>query len=158
MSSGGYAASSSGCVTRPRAQIVVNQIDLTTLQLRTRQFRYDDNLTLRAVRASAGITLRPGNPVQNAFAESLNGRFRDECLNEHVFHDLAMARRIIEAWWLDYNACRPHSSLGGLVPKIGPARAGDKGDYSSSVCELLHTRVARYSAPIGFFGDETQPA
>jgi putative transposase len=32
-----------------------------------------------------GITLHfiaPGKPVQNAYAESLNGRLRDECLNE----------------------------------------------------------------------------
>jgi putative transposase len=60
--------------------------------------------------------IAPGKPVQNAFVESLNGRFRDECLNEHVFRGLAMARRIIEAWRLDYNACRPHTSLGGLAP------------------------------------------
>ena len=42
--------------------------------------------------------IAPGKPVQNAFVESLIGRFRDECLNEHVFHGLPMARRIIEAW------------------------------------------------------------
>jgi putative transposase len=60
--------------------------------------------------------IAPGKPVQNAFVESLNGRFRDECLNEHVFRGLPIARRIIEAWRLDYNACRPHTSLGGLTP------------------------------------------
>ena len=60
--------------------------------------------------------IAPGKPVQNAFVESLNGRFRDECLNEHVFRGLPMARRIIEAWRLDYNAWRPHTSLGGLAP------------------------------------------
>src|SRR6188472_4289678 len=60
--------------------------------------------------------IAPGKPVQNAFVESLNGRFRDECLNEHVFRDLPMARRIIEAWRLDYNGYRPHTSLGGLTP------------------------------------------
>jgi len=60
--------------------------------------------------------IAPGKPVQNAFVESLNGRFRDECLNEHVFRGLPMARRIIEAWRLDYNAARPHTSLGGLTP------------------------------------------
>jgi transposase InsO family protein len=42
--------------------------------------------------------IAPGKPVQNAFVESFNGRFRDECLNEHVFRGLPMARRIIEAW------------------------------------------------------------
>ena len=60
--------------------------------------------------------IAPGKPVQNAFVESLNGRFRDECLNEHVFRGLPMARRIIQAWRLDYNADRPHTSLGGLTP------------------------------------------
>ena len=57
--------------------------------------------------------IAPGKPVENAFAESFSGRFRDECLNEHIFHGLPMARRIIEAWRLDYNACRPHTILGG---------------------------------------------
>ena len=60
--------------------------------------------------------IAPGKPVENAFVESFNGRFRDECLNEHVFRGLPMARRIIEAWRRDYNVCRPHTSLGGLVP------------------------------------------
>ena len=33
-----------------------------------------------------GVELRfiePGKPTQNAFVESFNGRFRDECLNQH---------------------------------------------------------------------------
>ncbi|WP_129609178.1 MULTISPECIES: IS3 family transposase [Rhodoplanes] len=60
--------------------------------------------------------IAPGKPVQNAFVESLNGRFRDECLNEHVFRNLPAARRIIEAWRRDYNGHRPHTSLGGLTP------------------------------------------
>ena len=66
-----------------------------------------------------GITLafiRPGKPVENAFVESFNGRFRDECLNEHWFTSLADARQIIESWRCDYNQTRPHSSLGGLTP------------------------------------------
>jgi putative transposase len=67
--------------------------------------------------------IAPGKPVQNAFVESLNGRFRDECLNEHVFRGLPMARRIIEGWRLDYNACRPHTSLGGLAPNEFAARS-----------------------------------
>jgi len=58
-----------------------------------------------------------GKPVQNAFIESFNSRLRDECLNEHLFDTLAEARQIIEAWRLDYNCARPHSSLDKLTPK-----------------------------------------
>jgi putative transposase len=54
--------------------------------------------------------------VQNAFVESLIGRLRDECLNEHVFRSLLAARRILHAWRTDYNGSRPHTSLGGLTP------------------------------------------
>jgi len=61
--------------------------------------------------------IAPGKPQQNGFAESFNGRLRDECLNEHVFSSLAEARHIIEAWRIDYNGVRPHSSLGYLTPK-----------------------------------------
>ena len=60
--------------------------------------------------------IEPGKPVQNAFNESFNSRLRDECLNEHVFLSLAEARATIEAWRLDYNQRRPHSSLGALTP------------------------------------------
>jgi len=59
----------------------------------------------------------PGKPQQNGFIESFNGRFRDECLNEHWFLSLADARRIIEDWRIDYNQNRPHSSLGNLTPE-----------------------------------------
>ena len=61
--------------------------------------------------------IEPGKPVQNAFIESFNGSFRDECLNQHWFRDLRDARRTIEAWRIDYNQVRPHSSLGNLTPE-----------------------------------------
>ena len=60
--------------------------------------------------------IAPGKPQQNGFVESFNGRFRDECLNEHLFSSLAGARQIIEAWRIDYNTERPHTSLDGLTP------------------------------------------
>jgi putative transposase len=60
--------------------------------------------------------IAPGKPMQNGFVESFNGRLRDECLNEHLFANLNHARRIIEAWRIDYNTERPHTSLGGLTP------------------------------------------
>jgi len=60
---------------------------------------------------------RPGKPTDNAFIESFNSRFRQECLNQHWFLSLEDAKRKIEDWWRDYNSHRPHSSLGYLTPK-----------------------------------------
>lgn len=60
--------------------------------------------------------IAPGKPTQNALIESFNGRLRDECVNEHIFDGLAHARRVLAAWRADYNAVRPHTSLGGLTP------------------------------------------
>lgn len=61
--------------------------------------------------------IRPGKPIENAFAESFNGRLRDECLNQHWFTSLEDARMKIENFRIDYNTQRPHSSLGNLTPK-----------------------------------------
>jgi putative transposase len=61
--------------------------------------------------------IRPGKPIENAYAESFNGRLRDECLNENWFLSLKHAREVIEAWRKDYNEARPHSSLDGLTPQ-----------------------------------------
>lgn len=67
--------------------------------------------------------IAPGKPTQNGFVESLNGRFRDEWLNEHLFRGMAAARRIIEEWRIDYNEHRPHTSLRGLTPNQFAARS-----------------------------------
>jgi len=66
-----------------------------------------------------GIAIRfiqPGKPTQNAFIESFNGRFREECLEAHWFTSLRHAREVIEAWRLDYNEVRPHSAIGDRTP------------------------------------------
>ena len=60
--------------------------------------------------------IEKGKPTQNAFIESFNGKFRDECLNEEWFTSIAQARSIIEAWRIDYNNERPHNGLNGLSP------------------------------------------
>lgn len=67
--------------------------------------------------------IAPGKPQQNGFMESFNGKLRDECLNEHVFSSLVEARRIIEAWRVDYNTVRPHRSLGQQTPAAYAAAA-----------------------------------
>ncbi len=54
---------------------------------------------------------RPGKPTDNAFVESFNGHFRQECLDQHWFASLEEARQIIEAWRIEYNTERPHQAL-----------------------------------------------
>ena len=60
--------------------------------------------------------IAPGKPMQNGYVESFNGKFRDECLNQHWFVSLAHARVLIEAWRMDYNVVRPHSALDNQTP------------------------------------------
>lgn len=85
--------------------------------------------------------IRPGKPIENAFVESFNGKFRDECLNEHWFASIVEARTLIEAWRVDYNTVRPHSALAGQTPqqfanftegarRLTPARADLKSTKS----------------------------
>jgi len=70
---------------------------------------YENNVKLRFI--------QPGKPTQNAYIESFNGKFRDECLNDNVFVSLQNAREIIESWRVDYNTARPHSSLNDKTPE-----------------------------------------
>jgi putative transposase len=78
----------------------------------------------------SGVTLdfsEPSKPTDNAFIESFNGRFRDECLNHHDFESLEGARATAEAWRADYNEHRPHSALGNLAPReFAASKAGIK--------------------------------
>lgn len=66
-----------------------------------------------------GMDVQPiaaGKPTQNAYIESFNRKFRDECLNDHYFNNLVHARAVIGAWRRDYSEARPHSSLGRIPP------------------------------------------
>ena len=74
--------------------------------------------------------IQPGKPVQNAYVDSFNGKFRDECLNENWFINLTDAMELIEAWRQDYNSNRPHSSLGNMTPE----------EYAVSVSSLPEAR------------------
>ena len=62
------------------------------------------------------ILIELGRPMQNGYIESFNGKFRDECLNEHWFESLPQARRIIADWRQDYNEVRPHSACKRMPP------------------------------------------
>ena len=60
--------------------------------------------------------IEPGSPWENPFVESFNSRARDELFNVEEFATLLEAQVVVEAWRIEYNTYRPHSSLGDLTP------------------------------------------
>ena len=87
------------------------------------------------------ILIEPGRPMQNGYIESFNGRFRDECLNQHCFETLQQARTVITEWRRDYNEVRPHGSIGRIPPARFAAqhrqRAGDAAHPFTSVNDQI---------------------
>lgn len=67
--------------------------------------------------------IQPGKPTQNAFVESLNGKFRNECLNQYWFRTLEEAIQRIDHWRHHYNTERPHSSLKYMTPVAFASKA-----------------------------------
>src|SRR5690349_8976944 len=90
------------------------------------QWAYRNGVDLKLIQA--------GKPTQNAYIESFNGKFRDECLNEHWFATLAEARVLINEWRRDYNERRPHSALQYETPAEFAARA-----RNAWLCERANT-------------------
>lgn len=68
------------------------------------------------------LSIEPGGPWQNGYAESFHSRLRDEFLAVEEFESLTAARRLSVSWRDDYNPYRPHSSLGYLTPVEFSAR------------------------------------
>jgi len=102
---------------RPAALQVDNGTEFTSRVVD--QWAYEQGVELHFI--------TPGQPVENAYIESFNGKFRDEGLNEHWFLSLAEAREKIEAWRRDYNQVRPHSALGYQTPEEFAAQAAARG-------------------------------
>jgi len=68
---------------------------------------------------------RPGKPTDNGLIESFNGRLRDEFLNTHEFVTMQDVRKRLKTWKDDYNAERPHGSLGHSTPsEFAKTRSG----------------------------------
>jgi putative transposase len=99
--------------------------------------------------------IAPGKPQQNAFAESFNGRLRDECLNETLFTSLAQARAILMALQRDYNEVRPGATAGAFaaisavivnasLPSVGsPGEFGSADTVRPRHGQELHKLLAR---------------
>ncbi len=73
------------------------------------------------------IPVAAGSPWENGYIESFHSRLRDEFLERVEFEDVADARA--KAFWYrrEYNAVRPHSSLGYATPKEFSAACDQKG-------------------------------
>ena len=86
-----------------------------------------------AERGAKTIYITPGSPWENAYIESFNDKFRDECLNMHVFTDGRHAQDVIEAWRNEYNTERPHSSLNYRTPSEFAAHWRNSGRPTASL-------------------------
>lgn len=86
--------------------------------------------------------IAPGNPTQNGFIESFNGRMRDELLNESLFFGLEHARAKIKLWVDDYNNTRPHSALGYIPPVAYAAKLAATGGRLRNPDQLRRPPVA----------------
>ena len=91
--------------------------------------------------------IEPGKPMQNGHVESFNGRFRDECLSQIHFVNVARARIEIELWRVDYNEVRPHSALGYETPAAfgaaartprAPLAGSCRGPWEGAACRAEH--------------------
>ena len=97
--------------------------------------------------------IAPGKPTQNAFAESFQGRMRDECLNEHLFFSMNHARAVIAGWVEDFNTARPHSAIGYMTPAayaatLNPQRAPAlRHPESSAPMPVATVALTRNSQP-----------
>jgi putative transposase len=67
------------------------------------------------------LLIEPGKPMQNGYIESFNGKFRDECLNQHGFTSLAQARDVVAQW-------RRDTSRGRMPPAQFAANYGAQYD------------------------------
>ena len=90
--------------------------------------------TLQAWLGESGarmIYIAPGHPWENGYAESFNGKLRDECLNEEVFWGEQHAQVIVERWRRQYNEERPHSALGYRTPAEVAGQAEERPGLTS---------------------------
>ncbi len=79
------------------------------------------------------LYITPGSPWENPFIESFNDKFRDECLNLHVFVDGRHAQTVVEAWRTEYSEERPHSSLNYMTPAEFAGQCRNSGRPTASL-------------------------
>lgn len=70
------------------------------------------------------IPVAAGSPWENGYIESFHSRLRDEFLEREEFESVTDARAKGSWFRREYNAVRPHSSLGYVTPKEFSAACG----------------------------------
>lgn len=96
---------------------------------------------------SKTIYIEPGSPWENPFIESFNGKLREECLNWYEFVNTHEAQEIVEAWRIEYNTYRPHSSLNYLTPTEFARQCETIAEHS--VCSLVTVEQEPYPLTVG---------
>ena len=91
--------------------------------------------------------------MQNTFIESFDGRLRNECLNKHLFANLAAARRIIEAWRIDYNTRQLDKSLAGSHRQSLQLAFATGTTTTDSPSERSHSGASQNAHPVAACGD-----
>ncbi len=115
---------SSYTLRQPGQDVILTLLRLMRLYGKPEHIRSDNGaeFTARSVmrwlrdEAIGPAFIAPGNPWQNGFVESFNGKLRDELLNREWFRTMAEAKVLIEAWRRFYNERRPHSAHAGQTP------------------------------------------
>ena len=81
----------------------------------------------------AKANCQAGKPYQNCYIERFNGTYRNEVLNRYIFESLDEIRDITDDWLIEYNYKRPHSSLGGLPPKVFLSQQQNIANFTDSI-------------------------
>lgn len=93
------------------------------------------------------LYITPGSPWENGHIESFNDKFRDECLNMHVFVDGAHAQTVVEAWRTEYNEERPHSSLNYMTPAEFATHFENSSRPVSAIADTASLRSQNANTP-----------
>ena len=134
----------------------------------TRSLRQRGGMTAQALRTllhtvgAKTLHIEPGSPWENGCNERFNGKLRDECLNQEIFHSLKEAQLVIDAWREEYNRVPLHSSLGSTTrtshlhtasPYAGAAPRmtvkSQCGWHNKSVSSRILARLLVFPAPGG---------